>query len=108
MIRDRGNIKWTAMMLPEHVAMLRDLKTSENNKTKPFIDEQRLEEMNETICFAMEEKNKVTVTYYKAYDYIDVVGMIEYFDATSRCIRIATKDERITIYLEAIIDIKVS
>lgn len=29
-LKDRGTIKWTAMMLPEHVSLLREL---ENNHT---------------------------------------------------------------------------
>ncbi len=42
MLRDRGTIKWTAMMLSEHVARLKhDL--SETKKTdKPIIDEQQI------------------------------------------------------------------
>jgi hypothetical protein len=105
-IRDRGNIKWTAMMLPEHVAMLRELKMNEDNKSKPLIDEQQLEEMNDLIRFAIETNNSVLVTYYQEYDYKVVVGVIERYDPARGCIRIDNDGTFLTIYTEDIIDIK--
>ncbi|MEC0474649.1 YolD-like family protein, partial [Bacillus licheniformis] len=29
-LKDRGSIKWTAMMLPEHVGLLRELESRQN------------------------------------------------------------------------------
>lgn len=94
------------MMLPEHVAMLRELKMNENHKSKPFIDEQQLEEMNEMICYAIKSKSIVIVTYYKEYDYKSVKGSIEHYDIASRCIRIDNKGVSLNIHVENIIDIK--
>jgi hypothetical protein len=105
-IRDRGNIKWTAMMLPEHVGMLRELKMNENNKSKPLIDEQQFEEMNDLIRFAIETNNSVIVTYYQEYDYKVVVGVIERYDPARGCIRIDNDGTFLTIDTEDIIDIK--
>ncbi len=34
MIRDRGNIKWTAMMLPEHVKLLREWQEQDQVREK--------------------------------------------------------------------------
>ena len=39
MLRDRGNIKWTAMMLPEHVQRLRTWQQEDQQITKPTFDE---------------------------------------------------------------------
>lgn len=33
---DRGAIKWTAMMVPEHVELLNQLKEKQNRKQKTY------------------------------------------------------------------------
>jgi len=54
-ICDRGSIKWTSLMLPEHVKELRKYLNEEYyNIPEPTIDEQQLEEMNELVMVAME------------------------------------------------------
>lgn len=53
MLRYRGTMKWTAMMLPEHVKMLRDEFIEYDKVDKPTLDEHQLEEINSTILEAM-------------------------------------------------------
>ncbi|WP_277873765.1 YolD-like family protein [Fictibacillus sp. S7] len=48
MIRDRGSIIWTAMTLPEHVKQLRKLDWDQSTKVKPELDEQQLQQIEET------------------------------------------------------------
>lgn len=95
------------MMLPEHVAMLRELKVSETKKSKPLIDEQQLQEMNKTVHLAIETKSIVAVTYFHKYECREIVGVIKTFDLTSRCIRIVSYENTFTINLGNIIDIKI-
>lgn len=45
-IHDRGNIKWTAIMLPEHVQMLDEIFNGPEKKKKPILDEQEIQEIN--------------------------------------------------------------
>ncbi|MCM2588143.1 YolD-like family protein [Rossellomorea marisflavi] len=54
MIRDRGKIKWTSLMLPEHVKELRDIWEEFERDTKPEVDIFALSEMEERIRYAME------------------------------------------------------
>lgn len=54
MIRDRGTIKWTAMMLPEHVQNLKEILVDENKIEKTELDEQTIIEFELIICEAME------------------------------------------------------
>ncbi len=107
MIRDRGNIKWTSMMLPEHVAMLRELKTSQEKKEKPFLDEQRLEEMNEVVRLATEENKAVQLTYFSDYDYRSATGFIQRFDPATRALRLCNEGTSYVVPIEAIIEIHV-
>ena len=76
MIRDRGTIKWTSMMLPEHVKMLRDWKVSQNYEQQKEVDEQLLEEMNRHLQQAIQEDENVQITYYKDHYHHNVKGKI--------------------------------
>ncbi len=80
MIRDRGRIKWTAMMLPEHVKLLRDWVKEDRYEQKISVDEQQLEVMNEILMEAIEWNQFVAVTYYQNHNYKIVVGKVHNWD----------------------------
>ncbi|MBG9448751.1 hypothetical protein ABE67_05345 [Cytobacillus firmus] len=79
MIRDRGRIKWTSMMLPEHVKLLRDWAKEDTYEQKRELDEQKLEYMNEILSEAMEFQKNVTLTHYRGRNY-ELIGSIHYWD----------------------------
>ncbi|GIP64468.1 hypothetical protein J32TS6_30230 [Virgibacillus pantothenticus] len=41
MVNDRVTIKWTSIMLPEHVEMLEEVWKEQEYKEKPILDEQQ-------------------------------------------------------------------
>lgn len=49
MNNDRGVIKWTAMMLPEHVKLLREWQVEDTLTEKPELDEAQLEQINRNL-----------------------------------------------------------
>lgn len=49
MIRDRGNIKWTAMMLSEHVRELRKWVDQDNYTERPELNEWDLQSIQEEL-----------------------------------------------------------
>jgi YolD-like protein len=54
-IRDRGNIKWTSLMLPKHVKELRRyIHEDYYDIPEPSLDVQQLEQMNDLVLEAME------------------------------------------------------
>ncbi|WP_397536971.1 YolD-like family protein [Rummeliibacillus pycnus] len=59
MIRDRGNIKWTAMMLPEHVQRLRTWQQETQQIAKPAFDEWTLQALEEELMQAYYGKKEV-------------------------------------------------
>ncbi|MFG6494358.1 YolD-like family protein [Fictibacillus sp. UD] len=64
-IRDRGNIKWTSLMLPEHVKELRKYIHEEYyDIPEPNVDEQQMDNMNELILEAMEFHFPLRFTLY--------------------------------------------
>ncbi|ASB61173.1 hypothetical protein SC22_11480 [Bacillus sp. A053] len=46
MLRDRGTIKWTSMMLPEHLTHLKQDLIDVSKIEKPALDDQQIEEMD--------------------------------------------------------------
>ncbi|MRX74277.1 YolD-like family protein [Bacillus lacus] len=108
MIRDRGNIKWTAMMLPEHVKLLREWQESDRYQSKPELDEQKLEEFNEVICLAMENNSYLLFTYYKSGEFRQVKGHVHFVDALSGTLRmIKETGERLNVQMQSIVDVQI-
>ena len=64
MIRDRGRIKWTAMMLPEHVEQLREWQKEDELQVRQQPDEQQLEQWNYQIQEAKEKNLHITIHYW--------------------------------------------
>ncbi|MCF6137690.1 YolD-like family protein [Pseudalkalibacillus berkeleyi] len=106
-IRDRGNIKWTSMMLPEHVKLLRDWKEEERIWNRPELDEQKLEEMNEIINEAMAHNQTLSFVYFEDYDYKILIGNIHYADSFRKELRIVDEfGDRLDLKLQNILDIR--
>jgi YolD-like protein len=96
-IRDRGTIKWTAMMLPEHVKMLREHQDGLDYGRKPELDEQKYEELNETICVAMEANQTLKFTYFEKGRSTELKGHVHYVDELKKELRVMDKAEKIRI-----------
>ncbi|WP_264738475.1 YolD-like family protein [Cytobacillus firmus] len=105
MIRDRGRIKWTSMMLPEHVKLLRDWAEEDTYEQKRELDEQKFECMNEILSEAMEFQKSVTLTHYRGRNYELVIGSIHYWDEFGQKLHIVDRFEEIhRISINAIAD----
>lgn len=95
MIRDRGRIKWTSMMLPEHVKLLRDWAKEDAYEQTKELDEQKLEEMNAVLLQAMEEHQVVMITHFRRHQYELVMGHIHYWDELNQRIHIMDHFEEV-------------
>ncbi|SOC11702.1 YolD-like protein [Ureibacillus xyleni] len=76
MIRDRGNIKWNAMMLPEHVKLLREWHEKDQYVKKPELDEWALQEISEQLRIAYTNKIEVELNIWKEKHISKVTGKI--------------------------------
>ncbi|MED2945543.1 YolD-like family protein [Bacillus swezeyi] len=70
-LKDRGTIKWTAMMLPEHVSMLRELESNHNRVKRPALDVAQIEDMEMIISEAMEFNNTVQFSVFKPVSFLN-------------------------------------
>jgi YolD-like protein len=109
MIRDRGRIKWTSMMLPEHVKLLRDWVKEDQYEQQKEMDEQQHELMNETLSEAVELDQLVTITHYRKRNYEIVIGRIHYWDEMTQKLHVIDRFEEIhRIPIAAIADIRLT
>ncbi|MDR7237000.1 YolD-like family protein [Neobacillus drentensis] len=109
MIRDRGRIKWTSMMLPEHVKLLRDWVKEDRYEQKREMDEQQLELMNGILSEAIEYDQYVTITHYRNRNYEIVIGKIHYWDELTQRLHVIDRFEEVhRIPMDAIADIRMT
>lgn len=107
MIRDRGRIKWTAMMLPEHVKLLRDWVKEDSYEQKKELDEQELERINDIAAEAMELNENVMITHFYQQNYEIVAGKIHYWDGLAQTFHVVDKFDAVhRIPLQNIADIR--
>jgi hypothetical protein len=100
-IRDRGRIKWTAMMLPEHVKILRDWAKEDLWESHKELDEQQLEKFNEKIVEAKALNKKVAIQYYVGHHYKTLIGHIRSFDTLKNGIQIVCEDGHVVFMSSA-------
>jgi hypothetical protein len=83
-IKDRGNKKWTAMMLIEHRKKLKELKEHENDREKPILDDQEKAVINSRLQQALEKNLKVKIKYYRDKRFKTISGRIKRVDVNRR------------------------
>src|SRR6056297_3578239 len=76
-LKDRGNKKWTAMMLIEHRKRLKELKESEKDREKPILDEQEKAAINSKLQQAVQMKLPVEIKYYEDKRFKTASGVIK-------------------------------
>lgn len=80
MIRDRGHIKWTAMMLPEHVGQLREWQKEDYFQQRQQPDEQQLEEWDLQFQKAVQMNLPIAIAYWKGPEVLIGKGFIGKID----------------------------
>ena len=75
-VNDRGTMKWTSLMLPEHVEALRVIWDDQDQKTMPDLDDQQIAENNMKLQLALEYDKKIKIKYYEKNDHVNVEGYL--------------------------------
>ncbi|RKD21129.1 hypothetical protein BEP19_15770 [Ammoniphilus oxalaticus] len=86
MIKDRGNIKWTAMMLPEHRAALHELEVSQDDVDPPSKSEDELGALAEKLAQSMQDEVVVSIKYWQNKRNHQVVGIVKRIDSINKAI----------------------
>lgn len=77
MVNDRGDIKWTSLMLPEHVQMIKEMWAEDDKKEKPILDEQQIEENAMKLQLAIHNDLSIEIKYFKDHDFHTVEGKLK-------------------------------
>lgn len=86
MIRDRGNIKWQGMMLPEHVVELRKWMDQDHYTERPELNEWDLQLIQEELELAYKKKCETLVKTWANGLIIRHQGIVEDIDLLKMCI----------------------
>lgn len=109
MIKDRGTKKWVAMMLPEHVAMVKKAWKEAEKQPKPELDEQTVEEIERCILEAHKTQSELLITYWAAGEFKIIIGRIHSIMVQQKAIRVEDKFEmKYTVAFADIIDIRLN
>ena len=84
MIRDRGTIKWTSLMLPEHIKELRSWKNEDQLTDRPQLDDFELELVSDEIIRAHKSGASIKLTYWRDGYLKDDYGKVISIDTPSR------------------------
>jgi hypothetical protein len=93
-LKDRGNKKWTAMMLIEHRKRLKELKESEKDREKPILDNQVKEEINYKLQQAVQKKLPVEIKYYDNKRFKTATGVVKKVNLNRKEVIISEKGGR--------------
>ncbi|MGG1552944.1 YolD-like family protein [Paenibacillus ferrarius] len=88
--RLQGNGLWASsrMFLPEHKDRNIQHTKMFNLKTKPILDEQKMEEIGQLISSAFEERREITLTLFHQKTDREATGCIEKIDTFNQRLRI--------------------
>lgn len=84
--RDRGKIKWTAMMLPEHISLLREWQKEDDYVNKPELTDIDLQDIQEQLESAMLRKCMTQIRTWQDGKVTDYLGTVEEIDVRNQLI----------------------
>lgn len=90
MNKDRGTIKWTSLMLPEHIQRLRAWENELHDTPPKEKADWELEALHETIQRAYELKMPITFTLYQQNTWQTITGFITTIDVLKKNLLLET------------------
>ncbi|MBG9732295.1 hypothetical protein ABD87_23000 [Lysinibacillus sphaericus] len=84
MLKNRDCSKWVAMMLPEHITMIKEWKNEQFTEMPRELVEWELEELQQTIQRATVMKKLVTLTLWNNNKIQNMTGMITGMDINKK------------------------
>ncbi|MEI4769378.1 YolD-like family protein [Psychrobacillus sp. FJAT-51614] len=106
-VQDRGSKKWVAMMLPEHLKLIRQYNDDSKKIPKPELNEWDLEAIQESIELAMKRNVEVKLKIWKAGEFTIYVGKVIWVDLNRRVIEMEDTFQSFSLRLDEIVDITV-
>lgn len=103
------NLIWESsrMMLPEHKELLQQHQKQLVKKTKPILDQQEIELIEEKIKDAISMRTLVHITLFHPYETVTLKGVIQTVDGSAKQLKLLTMADEIEwISLNDVVDIE--
>lgn len=104
--RDRGQIKWTSLMLPEHLDVLRQWQREDRYVERPELTEWELQEMQGTLEHAVKRRCETFLKTWHDGEIRFHQGVIEMISLQTGTIILQDPFGAETIRVEDIIDVQ--
>ncbi|MCB4341818.1 hypothetical protein [Bacillus phage SPbetaL3] len=98
MLRDRGTIKWTSLMLPEHLTQLKQDLIDVSKIEKPSLDDQQIEEMDILVSEALEFNKELKFKLFNNGFVENVTGRVHYINFEQQKLHVKDQNDN-TIYI---------
>lgn len=98
MLRDRGTIKWTSMMLPEHLTQLKQDLLDVSKIEKPSLDAQQIEEMDILVSEALEFNKELVLKLFNNGFVENVTGRVHYINFEEQKLHVKDQNDN-TVYI---------
>ncbi|MCM3636366.1 YolD-like family protein [Sporosarcina luteola] len=102
-IKDRGRIKWTALMLPEHLTELRDWYAEDAHTEQPELTEWNLAAIQDEIEIAYKRKCETLIKTWRDNRIVEYQGIVETIDLYNKSILLADSIGDFRLSIEHII-----
>ena len=106
-LQDRGNKKWVAMMLTEHVSLLRKYGEEIKREAKPDLDEWDYDAIQHTLDMAIKSKADTKVKLWRDGTFIYKRGIVESVDLRRRVIELEDPFSMLQLKLDEIVDVTI-
>lgn len=106
-VRDRGSKKWVAMMLPEHVKMIRDYNEEVKKAPRPDLNVFDYEAIQEQIELAMKRNVEIHIKRWKNGEFLYNDGTIQWIDLNKRTIELEDSSRSYVFPLDDIVDVAI-
>ncbi|MGQ5176202.1 YolD-like family protein [Bacillus halotolerans] len=98
MLRDRGTIKWTSIMLPEHLTQLKQDLIDVSKIEKPSLDDQQIEEMDLLVSEALEFNKELKLKLFNNGFVENVAGRVHYINFEQQKLHVKDQNDN-TVYI---------
>ncbi|QUG41577.1 YolD-like family protein [Psychrobacillus sp. INOP01] len=98
---DRGSKKWVAMMLPEHVKMIREYAVEIKRDERPDLNEWDLEAIQECLDLSMLQKADTIIKLWRDGQFYYNRGTIESIDIQRRTLEMQDPFYLLSIRLDS-------
>ncbi|WP_037561730.1 YolD-like family protein [Sporosarcina ureae] len=106
--RDRGKLKWTSLMLPEHLERLRDWQWEDEYIERPELTDWELQTMQETLEVAWRRRGETWIKTWHDGEVRFHQGEIEALDLQTMTIVLRDPFGTERIHVADVIDVQLS